>query len=229
MNAEMMSVQVPPELRAAIAADLRAVKPLPPPGRRLGGVVPIGIVLLGAAVLVFGMRQDALRLGFGLTWGASTLQMILGLTLVAAALREAVPGTTLSRRAIGAAFGTALIAVMTITWTTWVTSPTTIAPRAVAYVWRICVAGTIVSALPALAVSGWLVARAFPLRPRLAGALYGLGAGLMADAGWRLFCHFSDPAHVFGAHTLSIAITGLIGVGVAATSRHPRTPPSATA
>ncbi len=235
----MMSVQVPPELRAAVAGDLRAVKPLPPPARRVGGVVPIGIVLLGAAVLVFGMRQDALRLGFGLTWGASTLQMILGLTLVAAALREAVPGTTLSRRAIGAAFGTALIAVMTITWTTWVTSPTTIASAfakgsggtspSVIYVWRVCVAGTIVSALPALAVSGWLVARAFPLRPRLAGALYGLGAGLMADAGWRLFCHFSDPAHVFGAHTLSIAITGLIGVGVAATSRHPRTPPSATA
>ena len=42
--------------------------------------------------------------------------------------------------------------------------------------------------------------RAFPLRPRIAGALYGLGAGLMADAGWRLFCHFSNPAHVFGAH-----------------------------
>ena len=30
----------------------------------------------------------------------------------------------------------------------------------------------------------------FPLRPRLAGALYGVGAGLMSDAGWRLFCHF---------------------------------------
>ena len=71
-----------------------------------------------------------------------------------------------------------------------------------AYVWGVCLTGTVVSALPALAVAGWLAARAFPLRPRLAGALYGVGAGLMADAGWRLFCHFSDPAHVFGAHTL---------------------------
>lgn len=213
-------VELPAELRAAVAGDLRPVRPLPRPSRRVGGVAPIALVLLGAAVAVFGLRQDALRLGFALTWGASTLQMILGLTLVAAALREAVPGTTLSRRALGAAFGTALIAVLTITWTTWITSPTTIPSGgislSVGYVWRVCLAGTIISALPALAVSGWLVARAFPLRPRLAGALYGLGAGLMADAGWRLFCHFSDPAHVFGSHTLAIAITGLIGMGVAA-------------
>jgi len=60
-------------------------------------------------------------------------------------------------------------------------------------------------------VSGWLAARAFPLRPRLAGALYGIGAGLMADAGWRLFCHFSGPAHVLGAHTLGVIVTGLLG------------------
>ena len=78
--------------------------------------------------------------------------------------------------------------------------------------WGVCLTGTIVSALPALAVAGWLAARAFPLRPRLAGALYGVGAGLMADAGWRLFCHFSHPAHVFGAHTLGIVVTGMLGV-----------------
>ena len=45
----------------------------------------------------------------------------------------------------------------------------------------------------------------------LAGALCGLAAGLMADAGWRLFCHYSDPAHVFGAHTLAILITTATG------------------
>ena len=78
-------------------------------------------------------------------------------------------------------------------------------------VWRICFGATILTALPALAIAGWLVARAFPLRPRLAGALYGLGAGLLADAGWRLFCHFSDPAHVLAAHTAGIAATCALG------------------
>ena len=203
---------LPAELRRLIARDLQPVAPLPSPFRRALGLVPIGMVLLVAAVIVFGLRRDAGRLGLVLTWGASTIQMLLGLALVAGALREAVPGTTLPRRIAGIAFGTALIAVLAVTFTTWAVSPTIVAPGYAVTVWGICLTGTLVSALPVLAAAGWLAARAFPLRPRLAGALYGVGAGLMADAGWRLFCHFSDPVHVLGAHTLGIAVTGVLGV-----------------
>jgi hypothetical protein len=203
---------LPDDLRALVARDLRPVTPLAVPSRRALGLVPVALALLFAATLVFGSRHDASRIGVLLTWGASTAQMLLGLSLVAAALREAVPGTTLPRRVIGIAFGTVLIAVSTVTFMTWATSPTTIAPGFERDVWGICLTGTIVSALPALAIAGWLAARAFPLRPRLAGALYGVGAGLMADAGWRLFCHFSHPVHVFGAHTLGIAATGVLGM-----------------
>jgi len=208
-------IEIPVELRAFVARDLRPVKPLAPPLRRALGLVPVAIGLLCAAVVIFGMRRDATRIGLALTWGASTLQIVLGLALVVAALREAVPGTTLPRRVVGAALGTVIVAVLTITILTWTTSPTEIAPGFVAWVWGVCLTGTIVSALPALALAGWLAARAFPLRPRLTGALYGVGAGLMADAGWRLFCHFSHPAHVFGAHTLGIAATGALGVVLA--------------
>jgi hypothetical protein len=206
---------VPAALRARITADLRPVVPLPRPIRRMLWLVPIAVLLLGASVFVFGLRRDAPVLGLALTWVASALQMLLGLVLATAALREAVPGTTLSRQAIGLVFATALLAVVTLTWMTWMVSPTTILPGHVAFVWRVCVAGTVLSALPALAVSGFLVARAFPLRPRLAGALYGIAAGLMADAGWRLFCHFSDPRHVFGAHIFGVALAGALGVLVA--------------
>jgi hypothetical protein len=206
---------IPFALRAAITADLRPVAPLPSPLRRMVWLVPIALLLLGTAVFVFGLRRDAPILGLTLTWVASTLQMLLGLVLATAALREAVPGTTLSRQAIGLVFATALLAVVTLTWMTWLVSPTTILNGRVAFVWRVCVAGTVLSALPALAVSGVLVARAFPLRPRLAGALYGVGAGLMADAGWRLFCHFSDPRHVFGAHIFGVVLVGALGILVA--------------
>ncbi len=37
----------------------------------------------------------------------------------------------------------------------------------------------------------------------------------MADAGWRLFCHFSAPAHVFGAHIAAVAASGLAGAVLA--------------
>lgn len=202
---------VPAALREALERDIHPVSPLPPPSRRVLPLVPVGLVLLVGSVAAFGLRGDAGEIGPLLTWGASAAQMALGLVAMAAALREAVPGTTLTRRALGTVAGTAVIAIVTITWTTWWTSPTTIAPGAVGFVWRVCVAGTVLAALPALMLAGWLVARAFPLRPRVAGALYGLGAGLLADAGWRLFCHYADPVHVLGAHTLAVGMAVVLG------------------
>jgi hypothetical protein len=207
--------EIPANLRAVVSADLRAVTPLARPVVRLVWLVPVAILLLFAAMLVFGLRRDAPRLGILLTWAASIGQMLVGLALMGAALRESVPGTTLSRRLVGIAFGSALIVVLTVTWLTWAASPTVVAPGFITYVWSVCLTGTVVSALPALAIAGWLAARAFPLRPRLAGALYGVGAGLLADAGWRLFCHFSDPAHVLPAHVLGVAVVGALGVIVA--------------
>jgi hypothetical protein len=208
-------VELPAALRNRIASDLQPVKSLPPPLRRAANMLPLALMLLVSSVIVFGLRRDAGRIGFSFTWGASIAQMLLGLALVVGALRESVPGTTLPRRIIGAAFGTAAIAVLTATFVTWVRSPTTIAPGYETWVWGICLTGTIVGALPALALAGWLAARAFPLRPRIAGALYGVGAGLLADAGWRLFCHFSSPTHVLTAHTLGVLICGAMGVGLA--------------
>jgi hypothetical protein len=72
-----------------------------------------------------------------------------------------------------------------------------------------------VSALPAVALASILAARAYPLRPAVAGALLGLGAGLMADAGWRLFCHFSEPAHVLSAHLGGVLLSMCLGAVMA--------------
>jgi hypothetical protein len=212
-------MRVPADLRDLIARDLRPVKPLASPLRRVASMLPLAVALLVASTLVFGLRRDAGRIGLVLTWGASIAQMLLGLALILGALRESVPGMTLPRRMIGAAFGTAAVAVLTITFLTWTTSPTRIAPGLEVWVWGVCLTGTMISALPALALAGWLAARAFPLRPRIAGALYGVGAGLLADAGWRLFCHFSNPTHVLSAHTAGVVLTGLIGVLAAAMVR----------
>jgi hypothetical protein len=212
---ESGSLDLPPALRDAIARDLRPVTPLARPAIRALWLLPVALLLLVASEAAFGLRRDSAALGLTLTWGVSVLQMVLGLALIAGAQREAVPGTSLTRLALGTAFATTAIVVVTITWATWTISPTRIVPWAAQYVWRVCIGGTILTALPALALSGWLVARAFPLRPRYAGALYGLGAGLLADAGWRLFCHFSDPAHVFGAHTAAMGVVCLLGVVMA--------------
>jgi hypothetical protein len=203
--------KIPDALRTAIERDLAPARPLPPPARRTLALVPLAALLLVGSVVLFGLRLDARALGVPLTWGASAVEAGLGLVLIWAALREAVPATMLPRRLAWCLGAAALVIVLATTWLTWLASPTTIRPDAVLLVWRICVAGPLLAALPAFAAAGLLVARAFPLRPRLAGALYGLGVGLMSDAGWRLYCHFSDPAHVLGAHTFAVVLLASAG------------------
>jgi hypothetical protein len=208
-------VLVPPALRRAIEADLRPVQPLASPWRRALWLAPVALVLLVISETIFGLREDSPDLGLSLTWGASILQMLIGLAVMGFALREAVPGTLLTRRTAGLVLATGIALILAITWATWASSQTFVPPRINRVVWLICVFGTFASALPALFAAAWLVRRAYPLRPALAGALYGLGAGLLSDAGWRLFCHFSDPGHVFAAHTLAVLMVTAAGAGLA--------------
>lgn len=208
----MNDLEMPPAaLRHAIAGELSPVPSLAPPHIRVLGVAPLALVLLILAPAMFSVRADTARLGWMLSWGASFMETLIGLGIIAAALRESVPGTLVSRRAILLIAATAVTSVAVITLITWRVSPTPVLQDRLGFVWRVCVAGAFVSALPALAVSRALVQRAFPLRPALAGGMCGLGAGLLADSGWRMFCHFTDPGHVFGAHLLAIALTTAAG------------------
>lgn len=69
--------------------------------------------------------------------------------------------------------------------------------------------------LPLLALTVFLVFRAYPTRPGVTGALAGLGAGLLADGSWRTYCEVSDPAHVLTTHFASVALLTLAGVVLA--------------
>ena len=66
-------------------------------------------------------------------------------------------------------------------------------------------------ALPALAVTLWLVFRALPLRPSIAGLLGGAGAAVTADALTHVLCPMSDLRHVLVWHTG--ALIGLMFIG----------------
>ncbi|TNY26262.1 NrsF family protein [Fulvimonas soli] len=71
-------------------------------------------------------------------------------------------------------------------------------------------------AAPSLAVSAWLVARALPTYPSLTGATYGLAAGLMTDAGMRLYCWIDQPLHVFSSHGGTVSLGTIGGAAMAA-------------
>jgi hypothetical protein len=48
-------------------------------------------------------------------------------------------------------------------------------------------------------------------RPTVSGALYGAGAGLAINAGWRIACPISTPWHALGAHGAAIIATVIVG------------------
>ena len=199
----------PPALRAAIARDLAPVRPLPSPVVRATAMIPAAIVLLVAAPLVFSFR-DLNALGLAWSWGASVVQVMAGLALTVAALRESVPGRAWSPPALWLMAASAAAIVAPTTLASWQLSPHAIRGSTL-IVGAICLASSAITALPATLLAVILANRAYPTRPVVTGWLAGLGGGLMADAGWRLFCHFSEPTHVFAAHLGGVVVAGAIG------------------
>jgi hypothetical protein len=201
---------MPSDLRDRLSADYRPVRSLPPPWARAMWLLPFAVIALIAAPIAFNVRQDAPLLGWLGLWGFSLLQCIMGFSLVAAALRESIPGRGWSRGAIVMWLTVPIVAVVAVTIASWQFSPVLLR-GGWWMVWTVCFSGSAATALPIVALASILAARAYPTRPALAGALIGLGAGLMADAGWRMFCHFSEPAHVLSAHLAAVIATGAIG------------------
>ena len=211
---------LPTRLRARVQADYAAVRPLPSPCIRTAWLLPLALLALVAAPAFFSVRADAVRLGWTMTWGVSGLQVVLGFIIVAAALRESIPGRAWSAAAVIAWVAASVVLLIAATLATWEVSPISLR-REWWLVGLVCVSGTVATALPIVALANVLAARAYPTRPAIVGLMLGVGAGLMADAGWRLFCHFSEPAHVLSAHLGGVAVVALAGSALALTLRTP--------
>ena len=210
----------PADLRARVAADYVVVRPLPPPAVRSLAVTPFAILALLAAPTYFNVRADAGVLGWLFTWGASLVQVAAGFTLISAAMRESVPGRSWTPAQLTLWLSAPVLLVIALTYTSASRSALPL-DRGWWIVSAICVSGSAVMALPIVALAGVLAMRAYPTRPAIAGVLLGLGAGLMADAGWRMFCHYGEPAHVLSAHLGGVVIAAATGAALALTLKRP--------
>jgi hypothetical protein len=210
--------RVPAVLLQRVARDLRPVSPLASPWRRMLGLIPLGALMLIGVPLVWGFRANLAPLtssawGVAVAWGLSGVQTLAGLLVVGAALRESVPGRTLPAARVTATLGFGCAVVLGVTWLTDLVMPSVSPPGTwTRFVWE-CAAIALLSGLPGLFVVAWAVSRALPPRPAVAGAIYGLGAGILADSGVRLFCWVSEPSHVLAAHggaILALMVAGAI-------------------
>ena len=213
-------MSLPSALRARLAADYTAVRPLPSPPARAAWLLPFAALALLAAPAFFNVRSDADRLGWTLSWGASIIQVVFGFIVLTAALRESVPGRAWSPMAVAAWLAAPFVLLIAVTLATWDASQVVLS-RGWWLVGLMCVSASAATALPIVALANVLAARAYPTRPAIAGLLLGVGAGLMADAGWRLFCHFSEPSHVLSAHLGGVAVAALAGSALAVRLRKP--------
>jgi hypothetical protein len=203
------------DLREAIARDLEPVKPLWRPSVRALTIAPLAVAIVLAVPLLTFFRSDLGAIGFVRAWGFSIGQAFAGLVIVSAGLRESIPGRALSRTAllstIAAGFATP-VALLILTSSTFDVGP----QQGRALVEGLgCFRTSAIAAVPALIVAAVLAARAFPLRPGVAGALYGLGCGLIADGGLRLYCEYSAPLHVLFAHGGAVVGSMMAGAVIA--------------
>lgn len=203
-------------LEARILADLRPVRPLARPWKRGLAVCGVAALLAAVVMLRFGLRVDAPALGPGVLWGLSALEAGLGLLLVAAALRESVPGRRLAPGWAPLLLLAGISLAVTVTFITWSVHAREVpAGKTMAY-WAVCFKTPTLVGLPSLIVTLLLAFRAYPTRPALVGALAGLGAGLLADGSWRTYCEVTAPVHVLSAHVASVLLLGVLGLALGA-------------
>jgi hypothetical protein len=208
-------MDTPRKLRAAIKRDLRPTRPLRPPYVRALVLIPLAAAIVLSVPGLRFFRSDMQAIGFLKAWGFSFGQALAGLVIIGVALRESIPGRGLSRGAIAAtvAVGLAIpFALLAVTASAFNVGPE---PGQALAEGIGCFRVSAVSAIPALIAAAFLAARALPTRPALAGALYGLGCGLIADAGLRLFCEYTVPTHVLFGHGGGILAAMAVGAAVA--------------
>jgi hypothetical protein len=220
----MMDPPKPPEaLMRAISQDLRPVRPSPQPLRLTFRMIPLALLVSSLILLAIGPRYDSGILGPLLTWGASAVQFVLAIALVWIAAHESIPVGRLPRHIVYSAALAASLAVVFISLLTFSTSPVDepllrVPPRINemlrASPWIMgfaCGIGSTLAGGILVLFFSWVFRNSLATRPTVAGALYGAGAGLAINAGWRIACPVSTPWHALGAHGAAIIATLIIG------------------
>ncbi len=214
----------PPEaLMRAIAQDLRPVRPSPEPLQLAMRMVPLALLISSVILLAIGPRHDSAMLGPLLTWGASAAQFVLAISLVWIAAHECTPAGRLPRQMVYLASAAAFLVVVFVTLLTFWSSPANapvlpVPPRVSEMLrtspWIIgfgCGIGSTLAGGILVLFFSRVFRNSMATRPTVAGALYGAGAGLAINAGWRMACPFSTPWHALVAHGAAIVATVILG------------------
>jgi len=208
----MNNHSTPPDtLLAEVSRDLHAVRPWPTPWRDALRLSPLAFGIIVALPLVVGLRRDAVAVGPLVAWGVSLVQVALGIVLIWIATREGRPARRLPRGIVCAALAGAGFMIVAVSLLTFSKSPTHVPHGVPPWIaGMVCYFGSTLAATPFFVLAAWFHSRFVSPQPALAGGLYGAGAALTANAGWRLICPISTPWHVLTAHGGSVITVALL-------------------
>ncbi|HEY3826944.1 MAG TPA: NrsF family protein [Bryobacteraceae bacterium] len=214
----------PPEgLMRAIAQDLRPVRPSPQPLHLALRMAPVALLVSSVILFAIGPRHDLDILGPLLAWGASAAQFVLAIALVWIAAHESTPAGRLPRQMVYSVAVAASLVVVSVTLLTFSTSPASepllrVPPQVNEMLrtspWIMgfaCGIGSTIAGGILVLLFSWVFRNSLATQPAVAGALYGAGAGLAINAGWRIACPVSTPWHALGAHGTAIIATTILG------------------
>lgn len=204
------------ELRTIVEHDLRRVRPFWAPSKRALALLPLAVaIVVGLPALNF-FRTDLATLGFFKSWGLSVVESLAGLAIIALGLREAVPGRAMKNGALVMASVVGLAMPLVVYRLS--TEDFSVGPRTWTQ-WRFgmaCFRTSLIWAVPILVAAAFLTKRAFPTRRVVTGILWGLGCGLIADAGLRLYCEFTTLAHMVLEHFSAVVASMVLGAVITA-------------
>ena len=222
-NNQPQALKPPEALMQAIAQDLRPVRPTPEPLQLALRMVPLALLASSVIVLAMGPRHDLGILGPLLTWGASAAQFVLAVALVWIAAHESTPAGKLPRQMVCSAVVAASLVVVFVTLLTFSTSPVNEPVLRVPLIvnellrarpWLMgfaCGIGSTLAGGILVLLFSRIFRNSLATRPTVTGALYGAGASLAINAGWRIECPISTPWHALGAHGAAIIATVISG------------------
>jgi hypothetical protein len=148
---------------------------------------------------------------------------LFAIALIWIAAHESTPSGRLPRQVVYPAAVAASLVVVAVTLSTFSTSPVGplpgLLPPRVSQLLRDspwimgfgCGIGSTIAGGILVLLFSLLFRSSLATRPTIAGALYGAGAGLAINAGWRIACPISTPWHALGAHGSAIIATVILG------------------
>ena len=203
-------------LLTEISRDLKPVRPRLVPSRLTLLLTPLALVASLSAVTLIGVRRDSAALGPFVMWGASIVQVGFGLMLVWTAARETTPAQRLPRSLVWSIIVTAWLVVVAVALWTYAVGPTSVlSDLAASKAGLVCGVGSGFVGASVVLAFAWFFRHSLAARPALAGAIYGAGAGITVNGGWRLACPISTPWHLLTAHAPAMVSTVALGAAVA--------------